>query len=345
MNDTDLSNIDWNNSNLLIGDERSKFVSSASLTISPYQTKFSKAFEEAAKNSSLEAIKGKHSFVIFRLERDLGARSQHSIEFYFDVVSALDAATEREKLAYWLSTELPQFPENKTVVTPDQARYWVRHKDWMIYIAQIFCGHWDNPVALDKEAGLLSQIEHDLIWSYAKLYLNLWELISLKWKPLSIAIKRAWGCPFSSPQELFQEVVSTEINEEFRRCFERHYIMSCKEYKKFLSVERQAFRGGFLTQPEQEERERLRSKYVGQNVWWNRILDIFEDVSARKVDPIVEAHLKTNNAYIDAICQFRQRAICSGQLKSATWRNGSWLSGVHSIRQLERRRYFTKNSL
>ncbi|MGL5873585.1 MAG: hypothetical protein ACRC2R_14660 [Xenococcaceae cyanobacterium] len=269
--------------------------------------------------------------------RNLGARIEYSPEFSAVPVSSPNAATEKERLAFWLSIELPLFPDHKTIQTIDHIWEWLHLKDWVIRIAKIFSG-MDEPLTADLKTGAIDRLEHDLNWAQAKIFINLWELLSNKWQPIKQALDRYGECPYNDPVDLFKQIIGTELTHKFSTCLKNHFNFSASETKKFNTLLRRQIKGGFLTQKEQLKLSQLHAKYCPPNLWWTRLETILLDVFNKKADPLVEAYWQIYDVLLDTTCKLTQRLICQGSLSSVTWVDGNLLPGSISVRKLEKQK-------
>lgn len=283
-------------------------------------------------------LAGLNSVAIFIPVRNLGARTKYSLEFHFNTISSPNAATEKERLAFWLSAEFPKFPDGKPLLSEDQIWEWLHFKDWVIRIAKIFSG-MDEPLTADLKTGEIDQLEHDLNWAQAKIFINLWELLSNKWQPIKEALARSGDIPHNEPVDLFKQIIGTELTHRFSICFKDHFNFSVSENKKFNTLLRRQIKGGFLTQKEQLEISKLHAKYCSKNLWWTRLHTILLDVFNKKADPLVEAYWQIHDVLLDTTCKLTQRSICQGSLSSVTWVGGDLLPGSLSVRQLEKQKF------
>jgi hypothetical protein len=173
-----------------------------------------------------------------------------SIE-WLKVGSDQPTATDKQRLAWFLSSELPNYSliaEQDEIALIDK---WCEVKIQSIRFAKCLLAGLsepDNPLLWELEAGFLTQGLHDSIWLHANFLMNLWELVSFKWD-----LFRPYF-PGETPLSLFQVMFAEIVNGTFKKYLQPYYSRNNNEFRELFRLKTAESKGAFLTK---EQAKRL----------------------------------------------------------------------------------------
>jgi hypothetical protein len=284
-------------------------------------------------DKNIKAIyQGRYCIAVKRFERNLGARSKYSVALYFKPVGSPDAINDRAKIAFWFSAKFPDLSIISTSeITEDQIWLLLSYKDWITRFSLIFSGLRDNPFTEDLEDGILHPLEHELLWNKAKLYSNLWELISLRWKPIELCLSQESDWSFESPVHFFQEIIESDFREEINYFWRTRHEFNILSHKNLAKLQIKQINGEMFTDKEIGNYQKYNNMILpGRNIWRERLERIIQNTEIRRIDPTVDAYLKIIAALKEAICKLNLKACCdpTSGFHSVTWIDGRKYPGI-----------------
>lgn len=268
-----------------------------------------------------------NSHVFFEPYVFLSGRIKYRFIVVWHSIQSSKNVTGRQQLASFIS-DLPSATLLDSVATPDQVLHWAEMKDCCIDIAKcLLAGHTqpDNPLLRGLEEDLINQWSHDSRIYSAMLYDNLFKIVTHRWKTIKRSLDLSeWGCPFSTGTELVQEIIASEINEQFSNCLKPYYASTPYKMGQIYTLGRKVRRN----REDSESLEKLRKKvkpHSTQVVWLGRLVSVCQVLAER--DNLIQTHLEIHESIVDGICKQWQKATYKPKLSrhyspSEEWRDG-----------------------
>ena len=209
---------------------------------------------------------------------------------------------------------------------------WVSHKIFVIQVAEIIKDNKGQIIAEQLEEGLIDQIEYDVIWAEGQVWRNIWELIHKKWSIISRYLTQYFNCPFTIPEQLFQEIIAIRFNGGFDGYSQSHYQQNYKEIWKFSTLRQKRYQGfGCLEELEIKKLDSLTKKYLIRNPWLESVLEILPEIIKETDDSVLKTHLEVHHYWANAIDKLISKG-CSDprnqKLFNTTWIDGCEYQGI-----------------
>lgn len=280
-------------------------------------------------------LKGRHSIISCESLQSFKTFDKVYFQVFWDKVGTdSPTATDRERIARFISTLPDFFCVLEEKITIDTLEAWILAKDAAVRIARCFLAgrsQPDNPLLRDLEDGLIDQWLHDYKWLESDLYENLWKLISLRERLIKTALAKIWGYPFTSSRDLMQQIIQEDLEGEFCQIFKPRYSYKSGEIQKIAKLKRK-FHRDELSDAEQKQMWQLIDRHAPYPMWYDRVISVCQSLAVRG-DVFIQTRLRIHGEILDGICKMQIRAECTPSLRhhrsrSHTWENCKKITGI-----------------
>ena len=314
---------------LLIGEN----ISTQKATISPGSITLQELGERLVQKDFDKLIEGTHTASLGKIDRKIGRLNHYSFDFFFYTVGCPNSFDEEERIAHWLSNNFPGNPHELQLFTIDLIKAWVTHKDCVIRIAHFFLSNsGEEKLREELEAGLINNMERDLIWAEGKLWRNLWDLISVRWDAIAEGLALYYNCSFTEPEQLFKEIIGIDLKNQFDKFLQSRCVINSKEVKKLHVLKRKSRKGfGKLKDSEKKYLQSHKDSRTIKNPWCENLMELLSYLAHLNDDPILIAHAQIHNKWVDTIDKLYAKA-CSDpnnqEIYNSTWIDGKSYQGI-----------------
>ncbi|MGL6341894.1 MAG: hypothetical protein ACRC80_22465 [Waterburya sp.] len=188
----------------------------------------------------------------------------------------------REKIADFICNSTTDYSEE--INTQDRLILWLEHKDYIYRLASCFL----NRKKLLKEEynnGGITKSVLQIMEKYYETYYSLFKIIDHKWEKIRNNFKNNKNFLFNSSLELFQEIIKSFIDDEYKKFLEPQIQLKAKENISVYKLYKEVSSYNFLEELTPiEEKTRLRKIRKLRNFtrpnqhtkyWYKEIIDFF----------------------------------------------------------------------
>lgn len=280
-------------------------------------------------------LEGRHCIIRCESLQSFKTFDKVYIRVFWDTVgNDSPTATDRERIARFISTLPDFFRVLEEKITIDTLQAWIVAKDAAVQIARCFLAgrsQPDNPLLRDLEDGLIDQYLHDYWWLESDLYENLWKLVSLRERKIKAVLAKIWGYPFTSSRDLMQQIIQEDLEGEFCQIFKPRYSYKSSEIQKIAKLKRKLHRNE-LSDTEQKQMWHLIDRHAPYPMWCDRVVSVCKS-SVVRGDTFIQTRMRIHGEIIDGLCKMQIRAECTPSLRhhrprSHTWENCKQTAGI-----------------
>jgi hypothetical protein len=252
---------------------------------------------------------------------------------YTTVGSNSNTATDREKIAYYISStpDVYQLDKYKIPITEDILYQLADCRNYAVRIAKcFFFDKVNKPLERDLEEGLIDEFERDLSLLNGEFYENIWKIISNKWKKIKPLMAKTFDdFSFNSELQLMERIIDEHLTEPFINFTTAGYKEYSPHRHKTMWKLRLKSTKEELTDKEQKKLKQItkeRANTKGEiNKWTGRFLGACMILAEK--DTYIAAHLSIYTELVKAKDAYHLKMHCNPLLSSHRAPSHSWANG------------------